>query len=67
MTTSPFTVCSSRDDADRTRRLAALLTDGTLRPLVRHVLPLVAAADAHRMIETGHVGGKIVLDMTGAG
>jgi len=44
-----------------------LLTDGTLRPLVRHVLPLVAAADAHRMIETGHVGGKIVLDMTGAG
>jgi NADPH:quinone reductase len=51
------------DNGDRTRRLAGLLADGTLRPVVRHVLPLAAAADAHRMIESGHVGGKIVLEV----
>ncbi len=55
------------DNGERTRRLAALLADGTLLPVVRHVLPLAAAADAHRMIETGHVGGKIVLGITGVG
>ena len=55
-----------RDNGDRTRRLAALLADGTVRPVVRRVLPLGAAADAHRIIESGHAGGKIVLDVTGA-
>jgi len=28
------------------------------------VLPLAAAAEAHRILETGHAGGKIVLDVT---
>ncbi len=35
-----------------------------LRPVVSHVLPLAAAAEAHRMVEGGHAGGKIVLDVT---
>ena len=56
-----------QDNGDRTRRLAALLADGTLRPSISHVLALAAAADAHRIIESGHAGGKIVLDVTGAG
>ena len=56
-----------QDDGDRTRRLAGWLADGTLRPVVSHVLPLAAAADAHRIIESGHAGGKIVLDVTGGG
>jgi NADPH2:quinone reductase len=55
-----------QDNGDRTRRLAALLADGTLRPVVRRVLSLGAAADAHRIVESGHAGGKIVLE-TGTG
>jgi NADPH2:quinone reductase len=55
-----------QDDGDRTRRLAALLADGSLRAVVRHVLPLSAAADAHRILESGHPGGKIVLEVAGA-
>ena len=52
-----------QDDGDRTRRLAALLDRRTLRPVVSHVLPLAAAAEAHRILEGGHPGGKIVLDV----
>jgi NADPH:quinone reductase len=37
-----------------------------LRPVVSHVLPLAAAAEAHRILEGGHSGGKIVLDVAGS-
>jgi hypothetical protein len=30
------------------------------------LLPLTAAADAHRIIETGHAGGKVVLELVSA-
>jgi NADPH:quinone reductase len=53
------------DDGARTRALAGLLDQRALRPVVSHVLPLAAAAEAHRMVEGGHAGGKIVLDVTG--
>ena len=49
------------DDGSRTRRIARLLGDGDLRPVISHVLPLADAAQAHRMLEGGHSGGKIVL------
>ena len=52
-----------RDDGERTRALAALLGDGTLRPVISHVLPLAAASEAHRILEGRHPGGKIVLDV----
>jgi NADPH:quinone reductase-like Zn-dependent oxidoreductase len=52
-----------QDDGDRTRALAALLDRGALRPVVSHVLPLAAAAEAHRILEGGNVGGTIVLDV----
>jgi NADPH:quinone reductase len=52
------------DDGDRTRALAALLDRRALWPVVSHVLPLAAAAQAHRMLESRHAGGKIVLDVT---
>ena len=53
------------DDGDRVRALAALLGRKALRPVVSHVLPLAAAAEAHRILERRHAGGKIVLDVTG--
>ena len=49
------------DDGDRTRRLADLLAKGVLCPRVSHVLPLADAAQAHRILESGHAGGKVVL------
>jgi NADPH2:quinone reductase len=53
------------DDGNRVRALAALLDRGALRPVVSHLLPLEAAAEAHRILEDGHAGGKIVLDVAG--
>jgi NADPH:quinone reductase len=55
-----------QDDGDRTRAIAALLDRRALRPVVSHVLPLEAAAEAHRILEGGHAGGKIVLDVEGS-
>jgi NADPH:quinone reductase-like Zn-dependent oxidoreductase len=54
-----------RDDGGRTRKLASLLADGGIRPVVSHVLPLTAAAEAHRIVESGHAGGKVVLEVSG--
>jgi len=42
---------------------AALLAAGKLQIRVSQVLPLAQAAQAHRMIEAGHVIGKIVLEI----
>jgi NADPH2:quinone reductase len=55
-----------QDDGDRTRALADLLGRRELRPVISHVFPLAAAAEAHRILENGHAGGKIVLDVTGS-
>jgi NADPH2:quinone reductase len=56
-----------QDDAERAHRLSSLLSDGAIRPVVSHVLPLTAAAEAHRIIESGHAGGKVVLEIPGRG
>jgi NADPH:quinone reductase len=53
-----------QDDGTRTRALAALLDRRALQPVLSHVLPLAAAAQAHRILEGGHTGGKIILDVT---
>lgn len=42
---------------------AKLISDGKLRPLVSMTLPLAEAAQAHRLVEAGHVQGKLVLDI----
>ena len=55
-----------QDDGDRTRALADLLGRRELRPVISHVFPLDDAAGAHRILENGHVGGKIVLDVRGS-
>jgi NADPH:quinone reductase len=54
-----------QDDGRRVQALATMLGDGTLRPVVSHLLPLSAAAEAHRILERQHPGGKIVLDIAG--
>ncbi|SCL16840.1 NADPH:quinone reductase [Micromonospora nigra] len=43
--------------------LAGLVDAGRLRVHVDRVFPLEQAADAHRMVETGHVRGKVVLEV----
>jgi NADPH2:quinone reductase len=53
------------DDGRRTRRLADLFARGALRPHISHVLPLGDAAQAHRILESGHAGGKVVLTVRG--
>ena len=45
------------------RALASLADQGKLRVEVSQVLPLEKAAEAHRISETGHVRGKLVLDL----
>ena len=42
-------------------RLALLVDNGQLRPLIDRTLPLKDAAEAHRLIEKGGLKGKIVL------
>jgi NADPH:quinone reductase len=43
------------------QHVADLAAKGALAPLVSHVFDLTDAADAHRLIEAGHMRGKIVL------
>lgn len=50
-----------RDNGDHMRRLATLFSDGALLTHVSHVLPLREAAKAHRLVESGEAGGKVVL------
>ena len=65
MRTSPSTACCpGRRRADP--RAGGLLADGTLRPVISHELPLSAAAEAHRILEGRHAGGKVVLDVAGS-
>jgi NADPH:quinone reductase len=51
------------DDGLRTRKLAALLAERALRPVVSYLLPLGEARRAHEIVEGGHAGGKIVLSV----
>lgn len=49
---------SGRRDLDH---VLDLLARGTVRPHVEHVLPLERAAQAHRLLESGQLLGKVVL------
>ena len=42
---------------------ALWLDQGLLKPHIGHELPLLQAAEAHRLIEAGHTTGKIVLSI----
>jgi NADPH:quinone reductase-like Zn-dependent oxidoreductase len=42
--------------------IRALVARGALRAVIDRVMPMSAAADAVRVLESGHVRGKLVLD-----
>jgi len=48
---------------DNLARLAALVDDGTLKPVVDRTFPLAEIAEAHRYNETGRTRGKIVIEV----
>ncbi|MCX5582787.1 NADP-dependent oxidoreductase [Streptomyces erythrochromogenes] len=50
-------------DGEALRRIGALVDDGTVRVEVQSVLPLHAAAEAHRLSKEGRVRGKLVLSL----
>ncbi|MEM9865595.1 MAG: NADP-dependent oxidoreductase [Myxococcota bacterium] len=50
-----------RPDGVALAKLAALVDEGAIRPVIDRVLPLEDAAEAHRYIESGRARGKIIL------
>src|SRR5262249_44756127 len=45
-------------------KITALIEAGKLRPLIEKVFALDQIAEAHRLSESGHVRGKLVISMT---
>lgn len=52
-----------RPDSTQLRRIAELVDDGSLQPIVTHLVPLARAPEAHIQSETGRTRGKIVLQV----
>ena len=52
-----------RDDPEGLKALAELVAEGEVKPRVGQTMPIADAAQAHRISETGHVRGKIVLEV----
>ncbi|HNI34119.1 MAG: NADP-dependent oxidoreductase [Acidimicrobiales bacterium] len=50
-------------DAHDLTALTAMVEAGQIRPCIEEVLPLADAATAHRILESGRVFGKVVLDV----
>ena len=52
-----------RPDAAQLTQIAGLIDAGDLKPTVTTILPLAEAQQAHELSQTGHVRGKIVLQV----
>jgi zinc-binding alcohol dehydrogenase family protein len=63
MFTRPRTGIGLEKQGEILGKVAALLDEGVLRPTVQHVLPWEEVVEAHRMIESGHTLGKIVMTL----
>ena len=50
-----------RPEQRRLEAIGRLVSSGSLRPIIDQVLPLQEALQAHRLLESGHGPGKIVL------
>jgi NADPH:quinone reductase-like Zn-dependent oxidoreductase len=55
-----------RPDADQLAELSGLVDAGRLRIHLHETFPMEQAADAHRLVEGGHVHGKVALTFRGA-
>jgi len=51
-----------RPDVFHLEEIAELVEDGEVRIHIEQAFPMTEAADAHRLLEAGHVRGKLVLD-----
>jgi NADPH:quinone reductase-like Zn-dependent oxidoreductase len=54
---------NARPDGALLARFAAMVDAGQLRPIIDRVLPLQQIQEAHRLSESGHMHGKIVLQI----
>lgn len=54
-----------RPRGDQLAQIAALVDQGVIRPVVQEVFELDRIADAHRMLETGRVRGKLAIQIRG--
>ena len=50
---------------ERLSYLAGLMGEGRLRVTIQEVFPLARLSEAHRLLESGHVRGKLVIDISG--
>ncbi len=58
---SRSTTAKARIVAAVRERVWPMVADGRVRPIVHSVLPMTHAADAHRLLESGEVFGKVLL------
>ena len=56
---------SVQPSASHLTQIAGLIDAGQVKPIVAKVLPLAAAQEAHELSKSGHVRGKIVLQVVG--
>jgi NADPH:quinone reductase-like Zn-dependent oxidoreductase len=57
------TYCFVHPDPLQLAQLAAMVDEGSVKVHVQQTFPLEQAADAHRLLEQGHVRGKLVLTL----
>lgn len=50
-------------DTECLHRVAELVDQGAIKPQIREVFPLDRAVEAHKMVQSGHARGKVVIQM----
>jgi alcohol dehydrogenase len=58
-----FSFLWMKPNGDQLRKIAALVDDGRLRPVIDRVFPFEATDEALRYVETGRAKGKVVIEV----